>query len=646
MTSSDGRTAARRIRPRRPVPVLHRRRAGRHRRALTRTAPGVLGLLDDEQQRLADALRLRWDLTQQYWATIASFGSGRWPLEDIPWRTTDGTESDYFSLLVTSIAARDLAVRRDTDADLEPARPDPHELANRGRVTRRPFDEDPAVRMHHPGVAIALEGSERIGPAADLDRAPTSPRCCSSGRIRVASLINDIELRGAAARPRRRDLGPRRRRGGSASGPGARPVGPAGGRLHRVDGTLRAAQLAPHPPGGREPGDRGQLADSHPLRSESLVDLRPRSARRGRSPARPGAAGRRGRRRPGRCGTRIGAVRHRLQRSRDILADRPGSAVALLTVCAARTGRSGRGRAAGRRWGTRSHAGLCHLRQGRDRTLGDQRQHGLPAGVAGQRRRLSGLRLRLADRRHDLRHRLGRARGRRRAACTPTCSARSTRPDADRRVGRVRSEQPARPARRRRAGWRSARRHRRRRVPASPEIVERCVQLLLRLDEEFDVCVVDLSAGRSYATEIVLAATARPELRGVAARWLVFHRWTRQHIIAADGLVNGEHGIIDARRRARARPRDRLRASIRFVRTAFVDPDNDELAGLRAEQVAWLRRSTRCCRRWPASRRIGRTTLIGSVPLDPVLQWREQLITDWTRPSGRSRTGPLWTRSS
>jgi hypothetical protein len=27
-------------------------------------------------------------------------------------------------------------------------------------------------------------------------------------------------------------------------------------------------------------------------------------------------------------------------------------------------------------------------------------------------------------------------------------------------------------------------------------------------------------------------------------------------------------------------------------------------------------------------RRIGRTKLIGSVPLDPVLQWREQLITD------------------
>jgi hypothetical protein len=33
--------------------------------------------------------------------------------------------------------------------------------------------------------------------------------------------------------------------------------------------------------------------------------------------------------------------------------------------------------------------------------------------------------------------------------------------------------------------------------------------------------------------------------------------------------------------------------------------------------------------RLAGDRRIGRTTLIGSVPLDPVLQWREQLITDW-----------------
>lgn len=58
----------------------------------------TLGLLNTEQQKLAEALRLRWELTQQYWSGIARFGDDRWPLEDIPWRTTgQKLESEYFS---------------------------------------------------------------------------------------------------------------------------------------------------------------------------------------------------------------------------------------------------------------------------------------------------------------------------------------------------------------------------------------------------------------------------------------------------------------------------------------------------------------------------------------------------------------------
>ncbi len=75
---------------------------------------------------------------------------------------------------------------------------------------------------------------------------------------------------------------------------------------------------------------------------------------------------------------------------------------------------------------------------------------------------------------------------------------------------------------------------------------------------------------------------------GMTARWLVFHRWTRQHIIAADGLVKGADGIIEQGVKLR-HDRTRLSNAIRFVRTAYVDPDSDELAGLKAEQVAWLR---------------------------------------------------------
>ena len=160
------------------------------------------------------------------------------------------------------------------------------------------------------------------------------------------------------------------------------------------------------------------------------------------------------------------------------------------------------------------------------------------------------------------------------------------------------------------------------------DVIRRCVRLLLRIEEEFDIALLDLSAGRSYATDAVLAATALPELRDIKARWLVFHRWTRQHIIAAEGLVNGASGIIELGVQ-RGHDRARLSDSIRFVRTAVVDPSSDQLAGLRAEQVAWLRDTNKALQKLASDRRIGRITRIGSVPLDPVLQWREQLITDW-----------------
>lgn len=125
----------------------------------------LLGLLNEEQTRLAQALQLRWDLTQQYWYTIATFGSGRWPLEDIPWGTTDGEENDYFSLLVASIVVQDLERRRSSDADdLNRVRQVLEELANRGRITRRPFKRsDPAIPMHSPGVRIELVGTQELG---------------------------------------------------------------------------------------------------------------------------------------------------------------------------------------------------------------------------------------------------------------------------------------------------------------------------------------------------------------------------------------------------------------------------------------------------------------------------------------------------
>jgi hypothetical protein len=158
-------------------------------------------------------------------------------------------------------------------------------------------------------------------------------------------------------------------------------------------------------------------------------------------------------------------------------------------------------------------------------------------------------------------------------------------------------------------------------------VVDRCIDLFLELHSEFEFVLVDLSAGRSYAAEIVIAATSSPALREVTTRWLVFHRWTRQHILAAAGLVFGDRGLLDIGE-AHGRERNQFIDDIRFVRTAIVDPNAPDLAGLRPPQLAWLREANRGLQRLAAELNVGRSAMLGAVPLDPVLQWREQLITD------------------
>jgi hypothetical protein len=159
------------------------------------------------------------------------------------------------------------------------------------------------------------------------------------------------------------------------------------------------------------------------------------------------------------------------------------------------------------------------------------------------------------------------------------------------------------------------------------DIVRRCTELFVRLEEEFDVVLVDLSAGRSYAVDIVLEATSQPELADTVSRWIVYHRWTRQHVIAASGFVFGDRGILMAGK-ARGHDESRLRDSIRFVRTAVIDPNAPELAQIRPAQAAWLRESNRNLQELASHNQLGRSVVLGQTPMDPMLQWREQLISD------------------
>ncbi|WP_433683126.1 SCO2523 family variant P-loop protein [Nocardia sp. CA-119907] len=156
-------------------------------------------------------------------------------------------------------------------------------------------------------------------------------------------------------------------------------------------------------------------------------------------------------------------------------------------------------------------------------------------------------------------------------------------------------------------------------------IVAKCAQLLLEVDQSFDVCLVDLSAGRSVAMELALKATALPQLAERMVRWLVFHRWTRQHIIAAHGLVRGEHGLLDGGKRVGHDP-DALLDRVRYIRTA-VPVLNDETEGS-GPQAAWLHEQHTELKRLALTNKVGASALLGETPVEPILQWREQLILD------------------
>lgn len=163
--------------------------------------------------------------------------------------------------------------------------------------------------------------------------------------------------------------------------------------------------------------------------------------------------------------------------------------------------------------------------------------------------------------------------------------------------------------------------------PNNPEINRRCAELFTRLEEEFEITIVDLSAGRSYATDMALAATGMANLKKITTRWLVFHRWTSQHVAAAAGLVYDGGGILETGVR-HGHERNQLADSLRFVRTAVIDPFANELAPLRPSQVAFLRRCDQDLNDLAREVNVGRSKLLGTVPLDPLLQWREQLISD------------------
>jgi len=163
---------------------------------LTSDRTRVLGLLNPQQERLANNLGIRRDLTQLYWSQLARFGSGGgiWPVEDLPWRTVDGVESDYLTLLVCAVVTQDFVSRAASDDDLRRIAPLLTELANRARITRRSLHDDINLALHHPGFSNVLEGAEKAGPEMGWRITDFSPLLLKRV-VQLARLTTDAEVR-------------------------------------------------------------------------------------------------------------------------------------------------------------------------------------------------------------------------------------------------------------------------------------------------------------------------------------------------------------------------------------------------------------------------------------------------------------------
>ncbi|ACU72768.1 conserved hypothetical protein [Catenulispora acidiphila DSM 44928] len=157
------------------------------------------------------------------------------------------------------------------------------------------------------------------------------------------------------------------------------------------------------------------------------------------------------------------------------------------------------------------------------------------------------------------------------------------------------------------------------------EIVQRCSELFLRTESEYSVTVVDLGSGRTVAVDLVLEVMARPEMRNIVARWLVVHQWTRLHVDAAGDFVHGPSGLLDTARHTGLDPAAVERA-LRFVRCIVADKASLGRFGQVAQQ-AWQAEMDAELRNFAAEQQLGIGAVLGTVPFDPVLKLREQIIT-------------------
>jgi hypothetical protein len=255
----------------------------------------ILGLLTEEQQRLSNALQIRANLALSYWSATARLGGRRQPPETIPGAT-------HNSLLLANMLDRERIYRHRA----EPSPSDVDVVLNRAARTK------PTRSLAIHSLRVELDGAEALGgpplirPVEDL-----SPMLLTR-LLRTAGTVPDPSLRGRLMEQANRlwahlaeSVPPTQ-----PSPPSAEP--PSWQHLWQiVESLVAAAELVARPPLRSEQltalvtellAEADRLYDNRPTTNADLRSLR----------------------------ESLDTLHARLRHARQILRDRPGSALVII----------------------------------------------------------------------------------------------------------------------------------------------------------------------------------------------------------------------------------------------------------------------------------------------------------------------------
>ena len=138
----------------------------------------------------------------------------------------------------------------------------------------------------------------------------------------------------------------------------------------------------------------------------------------------------------------------------------------------------------------------------------------------------------------------------------------------------------------------------------------RLAQLIDEISWNFDFVILDLRSGIGTTAEAFLSQEVGPKLDG----WLLFHRWTKQHLVGVEDL---------AKTLSRG---TQVPTRFYYVRTAVIDIDQekDDLRSWIGSRNAELRQM---------AERFESVTdppmeLLGTVRLETILQWSETILVE------------------